>query len=80
MTDRATACYVGRIPRGADTELAVACDTLEGTGPELLAELGFTEIVMGPDSWQKCAAYMQQLGVPGWESVNISSFYEEERD
>ena len=59
-------CYVGKMIVEGKARQAVAYDAPEGGGPALLAELGFTEFVLGPASYAECAAAMREQGAPGW--------------
>lgn len=57
-------CYVGQMP--GTNRMSVACDGGDGSGPFKLAQAGYTMIVLGPTTWDRCAEYMRQHNQPGW--------------
>lgn len=57
-------CYVGF--NSANRSYSVACDSPGMSAAVALARAGFPQIVYGPATWDACAAYMRQVGAPGW--------------
>jgi len=68
LQEPAAVCYVARKPGSEPAEYAVGCDypVVKMTGPEALADQGFTEIELGPATWDDCAAFMREEEQPFW--------------
>ena len=64
----AAVCYVGFKPGSDPAEYGVGCDyELTGvTGPGALADRGFTQIEMGPVTWDECAEFMRAHDQEYW--------------
>jgi len=66
--DPAPVCYVGFKPGSDPAEYGVGCD-YEATGwigQEALADRGFTQIEMGPVTWDECAEFMRAHDQEFW--------------
>jgi hypothetical protein len=68
LLDPSPVCYVGFKPGSDPAEYGVGCDSTitGGTGPGRLADRGFTEIEMGPVTWDECAEFMRAHDQPFW--------------
>jgi hypothetical protein len=68
LQEPAAVCYVARKPGSEPAAYAVGCDypVVKITGPEALADQGFTEIELGPATWDDCAAFMREQEQPFW--------------
>jgi hypothetical protein len=69
LHDPAAVCYVGQKPGADPAEYAVGCDypTTGVTGQGALADREFSEIVLGPATWDECAEFMREHDQPYWE-------------
>lgn len=66
--DPAPVCYIGFKPGSDPAEYGVGCDS-EPTGwkgPEMLADRDFTQIEMGPVTWDECAEFMRAHDQAYW--------------
>jgi hypothetical protein len=68
LSDPAPVCFVGFMPKSDPAEYAVGCDyEITGvTGPGALADRGFTQIELGPVTWDECAEFMRANDQPSW--------------
>jgi hypothetical protein len=68
LLDPAPVCYVGFKPGSDPAEYDVGCDyEITGvTGQGALADRGFTQIEMGPVTWDECAEFMRAHDQPRW--------------
>jgi hypothetical protein len=68
LHDPAPVCYVGFKPGSDPAEYGVGCDS-EATGwvgQDALADRGFTQIEMGPATWDECAEFMRAHDQEFW--------------
>ena len=68
IQEPAPVCYVGYKPGSDPAEYAVGCDyeVINVKGPDALADQGFTEIELGPATWDVCAAFMRENDQEFW--------------
>lgn len=61
-------CYVGHMPDSDPEKYSVGCDDLafQYVGVDALAEDGFTEVAMGPVTWDECAEFMREHNQDKW--------------
>ena len=69
LSDPAAVCYVAMRPDSSPAEYNVGCDYERTgvTGLQTLADRGFTESVLGPATWDECAAFMRNKQQPYWD-------------
>jgi len=68
LLDPAPVCYVGLKPGSDPAEYGISCDneTTGWVGQSALADRGFTEIELGPVTWDECAAFMRAHDQQFW--------------
>jgi hypothetical protein len=63
---RSDKCYVGCIPGSNPLRCAAICDGNDGTAIYKLTVQGYSNIRLGPTTWDNCVKKMRRLRQPGW--------------
>lgn len=68
LSEPGPVCSVGLKPDSDPAEYGVGCDYLPvgWVGVDALADAGYTDIVLGPVTWDECAAFMRDHEQPRW--------------
>jgi len=68
LSEPGPVCSVGLKPDSDPPEYGVGCDYLPvgWVGVDALTDRGYTDIVLGPVTWDECAAFMRDHNQPRW--------------
>ena len=68
LSDPGPVCSVGLKPDSEPPEYGVGCDYLPlgWVGVDALKDADYTDIVLGPVTWDECAAFMREHDQPRW--------------
>jgi len=68
LSEPGPVCSVGLKPDSDPADYGVGCDYLPvgWVGVDALADAGYTDIVLGPVTWDECAAFMREHDQPRW--------------
>lgn len=67
-------CCVVAMSLGPPRRYAVACDGGAQTAMVAASMSGYTNLVFGPASFDRCAAWMGNAGIPGWEQARNPAY------
>jgi hypothetical protein len=68
LRDPGPVCSVGLKPGSDPADYGVGCDyaLLGWMGEDALKDAGYTDIVLGPATWDECAVFMREHDQPWW--------------
>ena len=68
LSEPGPVCSVGLKPDSDPADYGVGCDYLAvgWVGVDALGDSGYTDIVLGPVTWDECAAFMREHEQPHW--------------